>query len=64
MSVMGIEQGDVFLEFNDTLINNPHDLDVAINELINKEIINPEDGMIRIAFERDGEYQTKYGQLQ
>ena len=64
MNIMGIEPGDVFLEFNDTNINNPEDLDVAINKLINKELINPEDGSIRIAYERDGEYQTSYGELQ
>jgi hypothetical protein len=64
MNIMGIEPGDVFLEFNETNINKPDDLDAAIKELINKELVNPEDGSIRIAFERDGMYQTSYGDMQ
>ncbi|KHE91891.1 MAG: hypothetical protein K8F52_00335 [Candidatus Scalindua rubra] len=64
MNIMGIEPGDVLLEFNDTQINNPEDLGNALEKLINKELINPEDGSIRIAFERDGVYQTRYGEMQ
>jgi type II secretory pathway component PulC len=64
MSIMGIKEEDTILELNGNQINKPEDLDVAIKELINKELINPEDGSIRIAFERNGEYQTSYGDMQ
>ncbi len=64
LNKMGIKTGDILLDFNDTQINQSKDLEIALEKLINTEVVNPGEGLIiRIAFERDGVYQTRYGEL-
>ncbi len=58
LNIMGIKPGDVLLEFNDYEINQPGDLEDAI-----KKLSTAENGMIRIAFKRNGKYDTRYGEL-
>ncbi len=64
LRIMGIEPGDVLLEFNEYQISQPKDLEEAIEKLINADIGDTANNPIRIAFEKDGMYQTSYGEVQ
>ncbi len=63
LSVMGMESGDVLLKFNKAKINQAEDLEEAIGKFINAELNDSAGNNLKIAFKKDGKYQTGYAQV-
>ncbi len=63
LAVMGVEPGDTLLQFNQHNINQPEDLEDAIEKFINTEFNDQANNNIRIVFRQDGKDDIRYGKV-